>query len=82
MALFGHGPMSDLSPLSGVERKSDLGAVRSEFDPQRTLAACATNYARIRFLTRAREAIRSRCAALRLPPCLASGYTIAAAILR
>ena len=54
----------------------------SGFDPQRTLAACATNYARIRFLTRAREAIRSRCAALRLPPCLASGYTIAAAILR
>jgi hypothetical protein len=28
--------MSDLSPLSGVERKSDLGAVRSDFDPKRT----------------------------------------------
>jgi hypothetical protein len=28
--------MSDLSPLSGVERKLDFGAVRSVFDPQRT----------------------------------------------
>src|SRR5260370_38737966 len=27
--------MSDLSPLSGVERKSDLEAVRSVFDPSR-----------------------------------------------
>jgi hypothetical protein len=36
MALFGHGAMSDLSPLSGVKRKSDFGAVRSEFDPERT----------------------------------------------
>jgi len=27
--------MSDLSPLSGVERKSDLEAVRSAFDPSR-----------------------------------------------
>jgi len=30
-ALFGHGEMSDMSPLSGVKRKSDLGAVRSAF---------------------------------------------------
>jgi hypothetical protein len=36
MALFGHGAMSDLSPLSGVERKLDFGAVRSVFDPNRT----------------------------------------------
>ena len=33
LALFGHGPMSDLSPLSGVERKLDFGAVRSVDDP-------------------------------------------------
>jgi hypothetical protein len=41
--------MSDLSPLSGVKRKLDFGAVRSAFDPVRTfqpssdlkyLAAC------------------------------------------
>ena len=29
--------MSDLSPLSGVERKLDFGAVRSVEDPERTL---------------------------------------------
>ena len=32
LALFGHGEMSELSPLSGVKRKSDFGAVRSDFD--------------------------------------------------
>src|SRR5258706_7597201 len=32
-ALFGHGAMSDLSPLSGVKRKLDFGAVRAAFDP-------------------------------------------------
>jgi hypothetical protein len=31
--------MSDLSPLSGVERKLDFGAVRSVFDPKETLRA-------------------------------------------
>jgi len=31
--------MSDLSPLSKVKRKSDLGPVRSAFDPSETLAA-------------------------------------------
>jgi len=31
--------MSALSPLSGVERKLDFGAVRSVFDPTATLAA-------------------------------------------
>jgi hypothetical protein len=36
MALFGHGAMSDLSPLSGVKRKLDFGAVRAAFDPERT----------------------------------------------
>ena len=35
-ALFGHGLMSDLSPLSGVERKSNFRAVRSVDDPKRT----------------------------------------------
>jgi hypothetical protein len=29
--------MSDLSPLSGEERKSSFGAVRSVDDPKRTL---------------------------------------------
>jgi hypothetical protein len=33
LALFGHGPMSELSPLSGVKRKLDFGAVRAAFDP-------------------------------------------------
>jgi hypothetical protein len=37
MAQNGHGPMSDLSPLSGEERKSHFGAVMSPFDPHRTL---------------------------------------------
>jgi hypothetical protein len=36
LALFGHGAMSELSPLSGVKRKLDLGAVRSAFDTERT----------------------------------------------
>jgi hypothetical protein len=27
-----------LSPLSGVKRKLDFGAVRAAFDPERTLA--------------------------------------------
>ena len=37
MAHLGHGVMSDLSPLSGVERKLDFGAARSPLDPSRTL---------------------------------------------
>src|SRR6478752_4641619 len=36
LALFGHALMSDLSPLSGEERKLDFEAARSAFDPQRT----------------------------------------------
>jgi hypothetical protein len=36
VALFGHDPMSDLSPLSGVKRKLDFGAVRAAFDPKET----------------------------------------------
>jgi hypothetical protein len=32
--------MSDLSPLSGVERKLDFGAVRSVFEPEPTLLTC------------------------------------------
>jgi hypothetical protein len=36
LALFGHGAMSELSPLSGGKRKSDFGAVRSAFDPTLT----------------------------------------------
>jgi len=36
MARNGHGAMSDLSPLSGVKRKLDFGAVRAAFDPYET----------------------------------------------
>jgi hypothetical protein len=32
LALFGHGAMSELSPLSRVKRKSGFGAVRAAFD--------------------------------------------------
>ena len=35
----GHAAMSELSPLPGVNRKSDFGAVRSAFDPTRTSAS-------------------------------------------
>src|SRR5260370_6995558 len=39
MALFGHGVMSELSPLSGVKLKSDFGTVRAAFDhPKATRA--------------------------------------------
>jgi hypothetical protein len=34
--LFGHGAMSDLSPLSGAKRKLDFRAVRAAFYPTRT----------------------------------------------
>ena len=37
--------MSDLSPLSGVKRKLDFGAVRSAFDPKLTLLAAASTNA-------------------------------------
>jgi hypothetical protein len=37
--------MSDLSLLSGVERKLDFGAVRSAFDPERTLALAGCSQA-------------------------------------
>src|SRR5882724_9791082 len=37
----GHGPMSDLSPLSGVKRKSNFGTVRSVDDPERTSGPAA-----------------------------------------
>jgi hypothetical protein len=36
VARLGHDPMSDLSPLSGEERKANLGAVRSVDDPSPT----------------------------------------------
>src|SRR5258706_16475146 len=36
LAPNGHGPMSDLSPLSGEERKSNFGAARSVDDPSAT----------------------------------------------
>ena len=39
VARNGHGAMFELSLLSGVKLKSDFGAVRSAFDPKRTLAA-------------------------------------------
>ena len=38
LALFGHGAMSELSPLSRVERKLDFGTARAAFDPDLTLA--------------------------------------------
>jgi hypothetical protein len=41
LALFGHGAMSDLSPLSGAKRKLDVGAFRAAFDPQRHFATFA-----------------------------------------
>jgi hypothetical protein len=34
LAHLGHAVMSDLSPLSGEERKLDFGAARSAFDPE------------------------------------------------
>ena len=37
LAHFGPHAMSDLSPLSGEERKSNFGAVRSVEDPFQTL---------------------------------------------
>jgi hypothetical protein len=37
VALFGHAEMSDLSPLWGVKRTLDFGAVGSANDPERTL---------------------------------------------
>jgi hypothetical protein len=39
MAPFGLGAMSELSPLSGVELKSDFGAVWAAVDPRRTSVA-------------------------------------------
>ena len=38
MAQSRHGAMSAQSPLSGVKRKFELRAVRSAFDPSRTLS--------------------------------------------
>jgi hypothetical protein len=37
MARYGHGSLSDLGPLSEVERKSDFGSATSVVDPERTL---------------------------------------------
>ena len=39
LALFGHAAMSELSPLSGEERKSNFGAARSVDDPIETLVS-------------------------------------------
>jgi hypothetical protein len=39
LALFGHGAMSELSPLSGAKRKSHFGAVRSG-NPKRPFRLC------------------------------------------
>jgi hypothetical protein len=36
MALFGHGAMSGLGPLSGEERTSNFSPPRSVFDPKGT----------------------------------------------
>jgi hypothetical protein len=42
IARNGHAAMSDMSPLPGVKRKSDFGAVRAAFDPSETfgLTSC------------------------------------------
>ena len=47
MARNGHGGMSDVSPLSGVKRKSDLGADTSGFDPSETLAGRSVSRAEV-----------------------------------
>jgi hypothetical protein len=44
VAQNGHGVMSDLSPLSGVKRKFDFGAVRSAFDPNTTSSLLRIGY--------------------------------------
>ena len=40
LAQNGHGAMSELSPLSGEERKSNFEVVRSVDDPTETLGRC------------------------------------------
>jgi hypothetical protein len=45
MALSGHGLMSDLSLLSGEERKSHFSAVTSVDDPKATSAGRLTTIA-------------------------------------
>jgi hypothetical protein len=40
LALFGHGTMSELSPLSGVKRKLDFAAIRAAFDPTAEVHTC------------------------------------------
>ena len=52
LALFGHGAMSDLSPLSGVKRKLDSGAVRSVNDPSSCAAASMRYHDEIRVFSR------------------------------
>src|SRR6478736_1294989 len=59
MAHLGHAVMSDLSPLSGEERKSNFGAARSALDPISDISAVAPK--------------RQRDAARRLPEPTASG---------
>jgi hypothetical protein len=49
-APFGHGAISELSPLSGVKLKSDFGAVRAAFDQP------FSDFAGQRFTTPARSA--------------------------
>src|SRR5258707_8064686 len=52
LAPLRHGAMSELSPLSGVRRKSHFGAVRAAFDPNATLrpAILAADLAVIRLV--------------------------------
>jgi hypothetical protein len=52
LARTGHGPMSDLSPLSGEERKSNFGAVRSVNDPSSCAAASMRYHDEIRVFSR------------------------------
>src|SRR6266404_1655603 len=48
LAPNGHGRMSDLSPLSGEQRKSNFGAARSVDDPEETSPGRGTSRGEIR----------------------------------
>jgi hypothetical protein len=48
LAPFGHGPMSELSPLLGVKLKWDFAAVRGDFDPEETSPGRGTSRGEIR----------------------------------
>src|SRR6476619_1687861 len=57
MARTGHGPLSDLSPLSGVKRKSNLGAVLARSPILAASRYHAVAVVQLGKLTEARETI-------------------------